>query len=347
MAEINERSGFFNYIEDENGNFDREYNAVDFAQYFALFVGNGVFANPVNQLRVDYKNDNANPFAVVVRRGWAFIDGYYYQLLEDTTLVIPVNTGTFNIQSSVVCTLDGAARTITLGYLTDVGNGLPRNDGIRHDLVLATITVKANSARITQEDIVDRRPDTTYCGFVKGLIEEIDVSEMFTQYNDAFLLWQTAFKEMQNQYFEENTQELEDYIAGKEADLESWIADFRKTQEDYYEEQTSGLEVWMNNFRDKQQEFFDEQTGTMQSWASDFRQTTENYFVTQQTVFFDWFSNIQGKLGEDLAGDLQNQINDLYYYYVKDKTVYIPNTAHRVVGHTLVIGMRQKEEGNV
>ena len=47
-----EYSGFFNANETQSGVYDRVYNAEDFAKYFALFVGNGVFINPANQLKV-------------------------------------------------------------------------------------------------------------------------------------------------------------------------------------------------------------------------------------------------------------------------------------------------------
>ena len=34
------------------GSYDRTYSSADLASYFASFIGNGVYANPANQLKV-------------------------------------------------------------------------------------------------------------------------------------------------------------------------------------------------------------------------------------------------------------------------------------------------------
>ena len=47
-----EESGFFEAMLDQDGSYDRAYVAKQFADYFAMFVGNGVFASPTNQLMV-------------------------------------------------------------------------------------------------------------------------------------------------------------------------------------------------------------------------------------------------------------------------------------------------------
>lgn len=212
MNTVNEKSGFFNYMITEDGEPDRSYNATDFAKYFSLFVGDGVFINPANQLRVDYANDNNNPFNLIVRRGWAFIEGYYYELEDDTIITLPVNTETYNVTDSIVCTLDKAARKVTLEKRVNVGSGFPRNDGVLHDLVLALVSVKANASKIDQNSIVDTRPDKDYCGFVKNPLETLDLSEMFKQYYDAFEAWGADFQQTQNNYFEQQMQAVNAWV---------------------------------------------------------------------------------------------------------------------------------------
>ena len=46
------RSGFFNSI-----NGDRVYHTGHWAEYFASFIGNGVFPNPSNNLQVASNNN--------------------------------------------------------------------------------------------------------------------------------------------------------------------------------------------------------------------------------------------------------------------------------------------------
>ena len=52
------------------GSYDRTYSSADVAAYFASFIGNGVYANPANQLKVSPANGK---MAVSVAPGKAWI----------------------------------------------------------------------------------------------------------------------------------------------------------------------------------------------------------------------------------------------------------------------------------
>ena len=191
-----EKSGFFNAREMEDGTYDREYGAEQFAEYFANFVSNGVYANPANQLKVVFDDSPSKPFVVIVRKGKAYIDGYWYELTEDMEITIPVNTKAYIVKDVIRCTLDKAERKISIVLEEDVTSDYPVNNKTRHDLVLSTIVVQPNASKLNVKDIADKRPDKTYCGFVTGVIDQIDTTELFQQYDDAFQIW---FDEMKDQ----------------------------------------------------------------------------------------------------------------------------------------------------
>lgn len=191
-----EKSGFFNARETENGTYDREYDAEQFAEYFANFISNGVYANPANQLKVVFENSPSKPFVVVVRRGKAYIDGYWYELTEDMEITIPANTTPYVAKDVIRCTLDKAERKVSIVLEEDVINDYPVNNNTRHDLVLSTLLVQPNASKLNAKDITDKRPDKTYCGFVTGVIDQIDTTELFQQYDVAFQIW---FNEMKDQ----------------------------------------------------------------------------------------------------------------------------------------------------
>lgn len=191
-----EKSGFFNARETEDGTYDREYDAEQFAEYFANFISNGVYANPANQLKAVFEDSPSRPFVVIVRKGKAYIDGYWYELTEDMEITIPANTKSYAIKDVVCCTLDKAERKVSIVLEEDVISDYPTNSDTRHDLVLSTIMVQPNASKLNAEDIVDKRPDKTYCGFVTGVIDQIDTTELFQQYDDAFQIW---FDEMKDQ----------------------------------------------------------------------------------------------------------------------------------------------------
>lgn len=191
-----EKSGFFNAREAEDGTYDREYDAEQFAEYFANFISNGVYANPANQLKVVFDDSPSKPFVVIVRKGKAYIDGYWYELTEDMEITIPVNTKAYIVKDVIRCTLDKAERKVSIVLEEDVISDHPTNNNNRHDLILSTIIVQPNASKLNAEDITDKRPDKTYCGFVTGVIDQIDTTELFQQYDETFQTW---FNEMKGQ----------------------------------------------------------------------------------------------------------------------------------------------------
>lgn len=204
-----EKSGFFNAMETEEGTYDREYDAEQFAEYFANFVSNGVYANPTNQLKVVFNDSPEKPFVVVVRKGKAYIDGYWYELTEDMDVTISANTKSYAIKDVICCTLDKTERKVSIILKEDVTSDMPVNNNTQHDLVLSTVLVQPNAPKLNAEDITDKRPDKTYCGFVTGLIDQIDTTELFRQYDDAFQEW---FNEMKDQLTDDAAGSLQTQI---------------------------------------------------------------------------------------------------------------------------------------
>lgn len=190
-----EKSGFFNARETEEGTYDREYDAEQFAEYFANFVSNGVYVNPTNQLKVVFNGSPDKPFVVVVRKGKAYIDGYWYELTEDMEVTISANTKSYAIKDVICCTLDKTERKISIILKEDVISDMPVNNNTQHDLVLSTVMVQPNVSKLNAEDITDKRPDKTYCGFVTGVVDQIDTTELFRQYDEAFKTWFNEIKD--------------------------------------------------------------------------------------------------------------------------------------------------------
>ena len=184
-----ERSGFFNASK-SGETYSPSYDAEDFANYFSLFVSDGVFVSPANQLKV-VAGDGLN---VVVKAGHAFIEGYWYELSEDKTLPIAPNVTGYQTQSKVCATLDRSTGQITSVVTNAVSEITPVNDGSTHELVLATVAVGVGVSAITDAVITDRRPDKSYCGFVVGMVDQIDTSDLFLQFETAFTEWFDSIK---------------------------------------------------------------------------------------------------------------------------------------------------------
>ncbi|WP_433943459.1 hypothetical protein [Paenibacillus sp. SN-8-1] len=179
-----EQSGFF----DSTAEDIREYPARDFAEYFALFVTNGVF-NGGQYLNVSATGTDAN---VSLSPGYAWINGYVYKVYS-SSLVLPVVPATTQDRiDRIILRLDTSTPVRNIRAL--VVQGIPGSSptapalvrsGTIYDISLAQVRVKANSTIVLSGNITDERLDNNVCGLVNSLIR-VDTAK-FQQQWDAFM----------------------------------------------------------------------------------------------------------------------------------------------------------------
>lgn len=193
---LEEESGFFNAeeVQGDNGliEYDRVYTSEQFSDYFSLFVGNGVFVNPVNQLMVS-SADGEIGLKVKVNVGWAFINGMWYHLKEEAILELEQNRVSTVRVDGIFCRYSRANRSITL--VVGTGRTQPGRLEYDYELLLATVNVVSGAIKISNSNITDTRPDETVCGFVKGLVDVIQTQELFNQFDANFHEWFNFIKE--------------------------------------------------------------------------------------------------------------------------------------------------------
>lgn len=184
--------GFFDSVDG-----DRTYNADQISEYFLKLISNGVFATPADSMQVR-AGEGMN---VYVTAGWGFINCKWIKNTSNYTLTLSASDLILKRIDRVVMRLDPTNRNIVL----DVKQGTPaaspeapeltRIDGGTWELSLAQIYVDANTSAITQADITDERPDAEVCGYIAGLIQQIDASELFAQFTAEFNLWFNSAKQ--------------------------------------------------------------------------------------------------------------------------------------------------------
>lgn len=180
--------GFFDSI-----NGDRLYNADQISNYFLKLISNGVFATPSSAMQVLA----GSGMGVNVSAGWGFInckwinnDALYSLTVDEPDVVL-------NRIDRVVLHLDPtiSARSISIEIKKGTPAGTPtppdltRNAGGVWELSLAQIAVNAGATAISQADITDERADASVCGWVTGLIDQIDTTNLFAQFTAAFYDW--------------------------------------------------------------------------------------------------------------------------------------------------------------
>lgn len=185
---------FFNAVE-SGGEYDRVYNAEDVTSYFDKLVGNGVFPNPSTQLQVRA----GSGMNVIVGTGQGWINGHKMINTADLTLVIDSSDVLLNRIDAVVFYVDFDAREMGIevkkGTLasTPTAPSMTRTS-TRYELCLAQISVPKQITAITTALITDTRGNSNLCGFVQGLIQQMDSTTLFAQWQAQFEAWFEAAK---------------------------------------------------------------------------------------------------------------------------------------------------------
>ena len=198
---------------------DRVYYAEDFKRYFKQFLTNGVYPNPSTNLKVEALNNN---MILSVNLGSAFINGTCYSLIDDKlNITVSDSHINYNRKDIVVVSLNETNRIVNILYKEGVPSASPqaptitRNADI-YELKLCEITVKSGVNKITQADILDTRLNKSVCGFVTGLVETVDTTELFNQYetylNQKIEEWKQTQQQQSNEFNEQMT-EIENWYS--------------------------------------------------------------------------------------------------------------------------------------
>lgn len=214
------RSGFFNSV-----NGDRRYDAKRFAEYFATFIGNGVFPNPSTNLEIISNND----MTVTVMAGKAWINGYIIINDDDYILELEPSDGVLSRIDRIVARYDVVDREIRLEVKKGTFASNPvapslQRDADAYELGLADILVSNGVISVTQSDITDLRLNNDLCGIVHGTVDQVDTTTLFNQYLTWLEEKKTQYDADMLQWTSNKQQEFENWTDIQEQDFNSWFA---------------------------------------------------------------------------------------------------------------------------
>lgn len=182
---------FFNAIYDGEA-YDRVYNAEDMTSYLNELVGNGVFPTPSSQLQVRA----GTGMQVIVAAGSGWINGHKIVNTADMTLNITTSDVILDRIDAVIFYADLDTREMGIAVKTGTAAASPvaptlTRSASRYEMALAHVKVGKQITAITDAMITDTRGNSELCGYVQGLIQQMDTSTMFAQ-------WQAQFNEWMN-----------------------------------------------------------------------------------------------------------------------------------------------------
>lgn len=207
--------GFFNSL-----NHDRVYNADQMSEYFKGLISDGVYESVGDALQVTA----GTGMNVYVGTGRALINSKWAE--NDAIMTVPVTAAhvTLPRYTAVVIQLDITNRLIRITTKDGTPASSPTKPVITTqsatlwELCLAYIYVPAGATQILQANISDTRG--TLCPYVTGIIKQVDTSELFTQ-------WQNAFQNYYNMMTAEFTEWLDTLT--EDLNINTFIQEFKKS----------------------------------------------------------------------------------------------------------------------
>ena len=200
-------TGYFN-----SSNGDRKYNAETMSNYFVGILTKGVLANYAGGFVV--KQNSGMSIQVAPGRAF-FADGKWIE--SDATEVLTIDTAdvALNRIDRVVLHKDisDVARTTTLIVKKGSPSSNPtppeveQNDYIE-ELSLATVFVSSKATTVTQGSITDTRPDATVCGFVTGVVDQLDLTDAYQQYQAGYEETMQANQQEFDEWFDDVKEEF-------------------------------------------------------------------------------------------------------------------------------------------
>lgn len=210
-----ERSGFFPSISG-----DRRYRAMDWATYFASFIGNGIFPLPSTGLHVT----PGEGMQVALNTGRAWINGFIYH--NDDILILPLGVadGVLRRIDRIVIRWSLQDRSITAhvkrGALASNPTPPPlQRDADVFELAVADVLINNGVISITQANITDQRFNMSLCGIATGLIQQIDFDIIAAQFNDFFAEYKPKIQADYEKYITDITFHFENFL--------DWLAGYK------------------------------------------------------------------------------------------------------------------------
>lgn len=309
--------GFFN-AQLAGEEYDRVYLAETFAAYFSSFIGNGVFGKSMQQLEVVAYQSPVMKVDVLSGQGW--INGYWYRNTDNYTLDVSVADGVLNRIDLVVLRWSNSERNMYLTIIEGTPSANPaipsiRRDADFYDLELAQLYVGAGVVGINQANITDMRLNSNVCGYVTGVIDQVDTTDLFNQFTTYFAQFKTANEKDFNDWSAFQKQTYLDYIATQEAAYDQFIATSKSNYNTWVSNQEDEMAAYIALTKAAYNTFVTNMQSDYDDWTDDKKAEYEQWYsshTTQWTAeFYDWFNNIKQQLSGDVAGQLQAAIDEL------------------------------------
>lgn len=205
--------GFFDSV-----NKDRLYSADEMNRPYKRIITNGIFATPTGTPSTDLQVVASSEMNVIVKKGDALFADKWFSNPSEIAITIPANSSIVPRIDSVIARVDKTlnGRKGKIVYKTGEPSSNPQPPTINTDTNiieyrLANIYVVSNAVSISQSNITDLR-GSEECPWITSLIKQVDTSELFRQWEQAY-----------NEYYNSATGDFNEYTQMRKAEFDQFL----------------------------------------------------------------------------------------------------------------------------
>lgn len=215
--------------------FDRAETSELFALFFSKLVTNGVLAKPATCFQV-LAGDSG--LTIKVQPGFGMVNGRFAYDNAEALISLDKAPTSYSRIDRVVLRCNYLNRLCEIIVKAGTAASSPvapellqPKSGDYYELGLATIKISANQTVLTQSAITDTRADSSVCGYITQLIDSIDTSVFFAQFQafyDEFVAKCTSdYNTSRADYLaqcQEIVKTLTAFESTSESDFNAWFA---------------------------------------------------------------------------------------------------------------------------
>ena len=208
------KSGFYNAVSG-----DRTYTADDMNKPYKRLVADGVFAANDGTASSDLQAvASGTALRITVQAGQAIVAGKWFENPTAIIIDVPANTALYGRIDSVIMRVDNrqAARAGSIIYRTGEASSSPSapaldtTSGVT-EYRLANIAVASGATAITGANVTDLRGSSS-CPWVTGLIQQVDTSTLWAQFQAAYAAQYAQYSVDYDAYVAQQRQDWAEFI---------------------------------------------------------------------------------------------------------------------------------------
>jgi len=221
------RYGFFDseitgYDEEGMPIFDRAESSDFLALFIQKIITDGVLADPSTCFQVVADTG----MTVKVKPGFGIVKGRFAYDSQEECFTLEKAPSSYKRIDRVILRANYLDRCCEIIVRTGTAANTPTApelirpaSGDYYELSLATILVNSNQTVITQSGITDTRYDNSVCGFVTGVIDQLDFTTLCAQFEAFFADYRTQIKDGYDSY----RASMDEFENAAQADFTNWF----------------------------------------------------------------------------------------------------------------------------